>query len=126
MIYTVIANGQSYDLQAKTIAVMERLDEVLTIDSKPLTLRQKYQKLFDFVKWIIGPEIKEILGGDKITDIDVGELELLILKIQDAYNAPVTEYRTGKLEENLESIPADKLAAITEAAKAISNVEKLK
>lgn len=127
MIYTVIANGQSYDLPTKTLGIMERLDEALQIDSKPLTIKQKYQKLLDFVKTILGEEnTAEVLGSDKVTDIDVGELELLILKIQDAYNQPAADYRTERLESSLDAIPSDKIISVTNAAKAVIEAEKLK
>lgn len=123
MIYTVIAsNGQSYDLPPKTIGVMEKLEKVLKIDSeKGLSIRQKYQKLLDFTKDILGAEnAAEILNGNNLNDIDVGELELLILKIQDSYNDAVSEYRNEKLRESFDSIPADKIAALTEIGKAIT------
>lgn len=126
MVYTVIANDRSYDLPAKTIGVMEKLDEALTVDAKPLTIKQKYQRLFEIARGIVGPQIKEILGGDKLADIDVGELELLILKIQDAYNEPLAEYRAEKLESGLDSIPAEKIKAITDAASAMVDAEKLR
>lgn len=122
MIYTIIAsNSQSYDLPPKTIDVMEELAKIIKIDDdKKLSIRQKYQKLFEFVNDIIGSDnTAEILGGKSVDEIDVGELELLILKIQDAYNDVITDYRTAKLRESFSSIPADKLAALTEIGKAI-------
>lgn len=121
MIYTVIAsNGQSYDLPPKTIDVIERLDKVLKVDSEKGTIRQKYQKVLDFVKYMINEEsVAEILGGKTIDEIDVGELEVLVLKIQDAYNDAVNGYRTEKLRSTFNSIPADKIAALTEIGKAI-------
>lgn len=123
MIYTVIAsNGQSYDLPAKSIEIMEKLDKVLRIDyEKGLSIRQKYQKIFDFAKDILGADnAAEILGGKTLNNIDVGELEILVLKIQDSYNDAVSEYRTAKLRDSFDSIPADKLAALTEIGKAIA------
>ena len=121
MIYTVIAsNGQSYDLPPKTIDVMEKLDKILRVDSEKCSIRQKYQKVLDFVKFILNEEnTSEILGGKAIDEIDVGELELLVLKIQDAYNDAVSDYRTEKLRNSFNSIPADKIAALTEIGKAI-------
>lgn len=121
MIYTVIAsNGQSYDMPPKTLEVIERLDKVLKVDNEKCSIRQKYQKVLDFVKFILGDEnIVEILGGKSVDEIDVGELEVLVLKIQDAYNNAVTEYRTEKLRESFSSIPTDKIAALTEIGKAI-------
>lgn len=126
MEYTVIVDNRSYDLPKKTIGIMEKLDEVLKVDSKPLSMKQKYQKIFDFAKLVLGNEVIEIFGSDKVTDIDVGELELLVLKIQDSYNQPIAEYQNEKFENSLGSIPTDKIKAITEAAQAIDTVSKTK
>ena len=120
MVYTVIAeNGQSYDLPGKTIAVKEKLDKVLLIDSeKGLSLKQKYQKLFDFVKDLIGADnTKEIFGSTNINEIDLGELELMILKINDSYNRSVADYQNERIRSAFDSIPEDKIQALTSAAK---------
>ena len=123
MIYTIIAsNGQSYDLPAKTIGVMDSLNNILKIDQTDLGLKQKYQKILEFAVNILGDEaVKEILGSDKVNDIDVGELELIILKIKAAYDKPIEEYRAEQLENSLEGIPTDKLVALTKAVNTINS-----
>lgn len=123
MIYTIIAsNGQSYDLPAKTIAVMDSLNNILKIDQTDLGLKQKYQKILEFAVNVLGDEaVKEILGSDKVNDIDVGELELIILKIKAAYDKPIEEYRTEQLENSLEGIPTEKLLALTKAVNTINS-----
>lgn len=123
MIYTIIAsNGQSYDLPAKTIGVMDSLNNILKIDQTDLGLKQKYQKILEFAVNVLGDEaVKEILGSDKVNDIDVGELELIILKIKAAYDKPIEEYRAEQLENSLEGIPTDKLVALTKAVNTINS-----
>lgn len=123
MIYTIIAsNGQSYDLPAKTIGVMDSLNNILKIDQTDLGLKQKYQKILEFAVNVLGDEaVKEILGSDKVNDIDVGELELIILKIKAAYDKPIEEYRTEQLENSLEGIPTEKLVALTKAVNTINS-----
>ena len=123
MIYTIIAsNGQSYDLPAKTIGVMDSLNNILKIDQTDLGLKQKYQKILEFAVNVLGAEaVKEILGSDKVNDIDVGELELIILKIKAAYDKPIEEYRTEQLENSLEGIPTEKLVALTKAVNTINS-----
>ena len=123
MIYTIIAsNGQSYDLPAKTIAVMDSLNNILKIDQTDLGLKQKYQKILEFAVNALGDEaVKEILGSDKVNDIDVGELELIILKIKAAYDKPIEEYRAEQLENSLEGIPTEKLVALTKAVNTINS-----
>lgn len=123
MIYTIIAsNGQSYDLPTKTIGVMDSLNNILKIDQTDLGLKQKYQKILEFAVNVLGNEaIKEILGSDKVNDIDVGELELIILKIKAAYDKPIEEYRAEQLENSLEGIPTEKLVALTKAVNTINS-----
>lgn len=123
MIYTIIAsNGQSYDLPAKTIGVMDSLNNILKIDQTDLGLKQKYQKILEFAVNVLGDEaVKEILGSDKVNDIDVGELELIILKIKAAYDKPIEEYRAEQLENSLEGIPTEKLIALTKAVNTINS-----
>lgn len=123
MIYTIIAsNGQSYDLPAKTIGVMDSLNNILKIDQTDLGLKQKYQKILEFAVNVLGDEaVKEILGNDKVNDIDVGELELIILKIKAAYDKPIEEYRAEQLENSLEGIPTEKLVALTKAVNTINS-----
>ena len=123
MIYTIIAsNGQSYDLPTKTIGVMDSLNNILKIDQTDLGLKQKYQKILEFAVNVLGDEaVKEILGSDKVNDIDVGELELIILKIKAAYDKPIEEYRAEQLENSLEGIPTEKLVALTKAVSTINS-----
>lgn len=123
MIYTIIAsNGQSYDLPTKTIGVMDSLNNILKIDQTDLGLKQKYQKILEFAVNVLGDEaVKEILGSDKVNDIDVGELELIILKIKAAYDKPIEEYRAEQLENSLEGIPTEKLVALTKAVNTINS-----
>ena len=123
MIYTIIAsNGQSYDLPTKTIGVMDSLNNILKIDQTDLGLKQKYQKILEFAVNVLGDEaVKEILGSDKVNDIDVGELELIILKIKAAYDKPIEEYRAEQLENSLEGIPTKKLVALTKAVNTINS-----
>ena len=123
MTYTIIAsNGQSYDLPTKTIGVMDSLNNILKIDQTDLGLKQKYQKILEFAVNVLGDEaVKEILGSDKVNDIDVGELELIILKIKAAYDKPIEEYRAEQLENSLEGIPTEKLVALTKAVNTINS-----
>ena len=72
MEYTIIVNGQSYDLPKKTIVVMSELDEVLKVDSNTkLSIKQKYEKIHAFIKNLVGYEsAKEIFGSDDLNEID--------------------------------------------------------
>lgn len=57
MEYTIIVNGQSYDLPPKKLSVVKELDEVLKVDSvKGISVEQKFEKLHRFMKHLVGDE----------------------------------------------------------------------
>lgn len=118
MIYTIIVNNRSYELPKKTVAVMEDLDQALTIDSnRNLSLREKYMHLHEFVKKSIGEEkAKECLGSDSLDEIDLSDLAITVRKIHDAYDKPVSEYQTAKMRERLAAVPMDKIVPMMTAA----------
>lgn len=122
MIYSVTAtNGITYDLPKKNLGTIEKLNAVLKIDSTELNIKQKYQKLLDFVVDMLGDSnVKDILGGIKLPEIDFGELEVLILRIQAAYDKPVEDYRREQIESSFDSIPTDKIVALTKAAETVA------
>lgn len=127
MEYTIVVNGRSYDLPKKTVAVVGELDKALTVDSQPkLGIKQKFEKLHRFVKEIVGEEnAREMFGSDNLDEIDVSEISLAVLKIRDAYDQPISDYRTDKMMENIGSIPTEKITALTKSMQAMSNVQDL-
>lgn len=126
MEYTVIINGKSYDLPKKTIAVAESLEEVLKVDSTNLKIRQKMEKLHRFSKDLLGEDnVKEILGTDDLEEADTSALAMLVLNINEAYEKPVTEYRTDKMREAFNGIPTEKLSSLTKSMQTVMNVQEV-
>ena len=126
MDYTVIVNGKSFDLPKKTIAVAESLEEVLKVDSTNLKIRQKMEKLHRFSKDLLGEDnVKEILGTDDLEEVDTSALAMLVLNINEAYEKPVTEYRTDKMREAFNGIPTEKLSSLTKSMQAVMNAQEL-
>lgn len=128
MEYTIIINGQSYDLPKKTVSVMEKMDEVLKVDLvKGYTVRQKFEKLHGFIKGIVGDEnAKEMFGSDDIAEIDMSELTLTVKKIVDAYDKPITDYDAEKSRNKLNELPVEKIISIAKAAEKMANVPQNK
>ena len=101
----------------------------LTVCAEPVEVEagvifdaEYYAETYPDVVNVLGDEaVKEILGSDKVNDIDVGELELIILKIKAAYDKPIEEYRAEQLENSLEGIPTEKLVALTKAVNTINS-----
>ena len=119
MIYTIISDDmQSYDLPGKTLKVVEKIEELMKADTnKNLSIREKYKKLHAFVVDMLGKETaKEILGTEKLDDMDLSILTITCKKIVDAYEKPIEEYSNNKMQQVLEDIPLDKVTELMKAA----------
>ena len=121
MLHTVIINGRSYDLPKKTLVIAGKLDDVLRVDSaNGLSVRQKYEKLHNFVKEIIGKEESESIFGSAILDeIDLSELTITTRRIIDAYEKPIADYQMEQNMEKINQLPIRQLESITKMAEAV-------
>ena len=117
MTYTIIVDNRSYDLPKKTVAVMEKLDEVLKVDSvRGYSIRQKFEKLHSFVKELVGDEAaKEMFGSDNLSEIDLSDVTLAVKKIVDAYEKPINDYDTAKSSGALDAMPIEKIISLGKA-----------
>lgn len=123
MEYTIIINGRSYDLPKKTVSVMEKMDSVLKVDNLRIKARQKFEKIHEFVKDMIGAEnAKEAFGSDNLEEIDLSELSIAVLKINDTYNQPLTDYKIEKMRATMNGMQTEKIAALANSATAIANL----
>ena len=118
MNYTVIINGHSYDLPKKTIAVMEKLEEVITVDSnKGMGIRDKFGVLHDFIVELVGEKgAKEILGADNLSEADLSDVTLTVKKIVEAYDKPLKDYQMEQGRKALDGIPIEKIIALGNTA----------
>ena len=128
MEYTIIVDGRSYDLPKKTMSVMEKMDDVMKVDSvKGYSVRQKFEKIHRFIKDLVGDDnAKEILGSDNISEIDLSEVTLTAKKIIDAYDKPITDYDLEKSMRKIEGIPIDKIVSVANAAEKIVKMPQQK
>lgn len=125
MVYTLIVNGQSYDLPKKTMKVMEDMEKVSQVDNtKGLSIRDKFKKLHSFIVSLVGEDAAtEILGSDKLEEVDLSEVTLTFRKIIDAYDKPLEDYNSEKSLSKLGDLPLEK---ITEFVKAADKMQQMK
>lgn len=121
MQYTIIVNGKSYDLPPKTMRVMEELETVSEIDNaKGLSIREKFQKVYDFITGLVGLEnAREILGSDDVDQVDLSDVSITFLKIVEAYDKPVSDFKTAQVKSQargLDAVSIDKVIALAKAA----------
>lgn len=121
MEYTIIVNNRSYDLPKKTIAVVEKLDQVLKVDASNLPIRQKFERLHNFMKELVGTDAAiEMFGSDNLAEIDLSDVTIAVRKVVDAYDKPVNDYGTNKMSDALSHIPIEKIIAMSKAAEKMS------
>lgn len=127
MVYTIIVNNMSYDLPPMTITVEEELTSIIQIDNvKGLSLRQKYSKIHDYIKKMLGEEnAKEVLGSDELEQIDTRQLCLVVHMIKDAYDKPLQDYKQEKTRQAIDALPTEKLISMTKAAQTVANAKAL-
>lgn len=117
MEYTIIVNDRSYDLPKKTLAVAEKLDAVLKVDSLSVPVRKKFERLHSFMKDMVGTEAAaEMFGSDNLAEIDLSEVTLAVRKVIDAYDKPVKDFESDKVSRSLSDLPLDKIISMTNAA----------
>ncbi|MFT3982280.1 MAG: hypothetical protein QM697_00120 [Lachnospiraceae bacterium] len=125
MQYTVIINGQSYDLPKKTMKIVEDMDKVAKVDSvKGIGIRDKFKRLFDFIHNLVGEEnAKEILGSDNLDEVDLSEVTLTFKQIMEAYDKPITDYQTEKTMDKFNSLPIDKIRNLAGAVNTMATMK---
>jgi len=124
MIYTIISDDmQSYDLPGKTLKVMEKIEALQRDDTrKDLSIREKYKKVHVFVVDILGKDVaKELLGTDKLDEMDLSALTITAKKIIDAYDKPLEDYNRSKVQQTIDEIPLDKVTELIKATDSIKD-----
>jgi hypothetical protein len=124
MIYTIISDDmQSYDLPGKTLKVMEKIEALQRDDArKDLSIREKYKKVNVFVVDILGKDVaKELLGTDKLDEMDLSVLTITAKKIIDAYDKPLDDYNSSKVQQTIAEIPLDKVTELIKATDSIKD-----
>lgn len=126
MKYTVIIDNYSYELPAKTMAVAEKLNEALKVDTRnDLNIRAKYQLLYDTVNDLLGTENAEkVLGGNNLESVDLSNVTLVFRSIADAYDKPVADYNAKKARERLAASQVDQVLKIANAAQMMQSMKK--
>lgn len=123
MEYTIIVNERSYDLPKKTLAVVDKLDDALKVDASNLNIRQKFEKLHRFIRDLVGDEAaKKMFGSDDITEIDLSEVTLVVKKVVDAYDKPITDYDAAKNASAFDSLPIEKIVSLGKAVDKMAHV----
>ena len=122
MEYTVIYNGQSYDIPNYSIKISEKLEEIELLNRGNQKFRDKCKKMYDFIGEVLTKQVVNELIG-KFEDSDPNTINILYLEIVKSYNKPLTDYNESAVEKRINS---DELEKMLELVKALPSIEKLK
>ena len=117
------ATGETIHLPDYTVDIAEKIESVMLYADTKARFRDKIKKMYDFLDKLLG---KEVVVGQfgKFETCDPNDINLLFLKITDAYNRPVSDYNEDKIVEKLDKTQIDKLSKIVDSADKIKNFDK--
>lgn len=120
MDYTVILNGQSYDLPKLTLTVKEKIEAMnAKLTNTSVSLAERVKAQHELLKEFIGAEnLKEILGTSNVKDIDLNEISIVYVEICKSYEAPMKESK-------LKALPTEQINMMNELFKNLGNVSQL-
>ena len=120
---TLEATGETIHLPDYTVDIAEKIESVMLYADTKARFRDKIKKMYDFLANLLGKEtVVEQFG--KFETCDPNDINLLFLKITDAYNRPVSDYNEDKIVEKLDKTQIDKLSKIVDSADKIKNFDK--
>lgn len=122
MEYTVIYNGQSYDIPNYSIKISEKLEEIELLNRGNQKFRDKCKKMYDFIGEVLTKQVANELIG-KFEDSDPNTINILYLEIVKSYNKPLADYNESEVEKRINT---DELEKMLELVKALPSIEKLK
>ena len=122
MEYTVIYNGQSYDMPNYSIKISEKLEEIELLNRGNQKFRDKCKKMYDFIGEILTKHVANELIG-KFEDSDPNTINILYLEIVKSYNKPLMDYNDAEVEKKINS---DELGKVIELVKALPQIKELK
>ena len=62
------------------------------------------------------------MESDNLDEIDLSDLSITVLKINDAYNKPLNDYKMEKMRATLNSAQIDKINNLVNSATAMANL----
>ena len=126
MQYTLIYNGQSYDLPKFTLATKEKITKInQQNENTTIADKSKYTDMYKFIVESIGQENADtIFESQKLEEIDLSEITIVYLGITIGYDKPVNDYNNASMQEKINSMNIDKVTNLANSAIAMQNIAK--
>lgn len=111
MNYSVNLNNKDIILPRYSVAIFEKLEDYVKFSEGNASGKDKLAKLYKTLADIIGKDtVEDVIGSFK--ECDPNELNLLWLKVRDAYSAPVEDYTSTSASETIDKYQLAELAGI--------------
>lgn len=103
MKYRVRHDNRDYVMKPYTFDVADKIEEIEDFCKTDTSLKIKCQRIYDFIREIIGDENTQKTLGD-FENADPNDINLLYLKIVEAYNKPQEDYHNKLTQEKLQKL----------------------
>lgn len=126
MEYTLQINDREYELPKKILAVEEKIEKIKRLSSKDTrtATKTKYENKVNFICDMVGSDnAKEILDTDdlgKITEMDLGDIDVAVRNIIDGYERPTREQR---VRESMEILGNPMIAQMLSVAEGMDKLQ---
>lgn len=121
--YSIVHCGKTYELEPYSIRIADEVEKVGAKNASNITMREKCKGLYDFIVAVIGKDAtKEVCG--ELSSSDPNELNIVFLKIVNAYNKPLYEYQSEQATERLNVEEVDRITKLMETMSKI-DIDKL-
>lgn len=119
--YTIVRNGETYELPAYTIGIAEKLEEAEAFKAKSKSVKAKFKKMYDVSAELLGRETAESIMG-RFEETDPNVINFVYLDIVKAYNKPLEEYNE---EENRAKMNVQSTVQLMKLLEQAGNVQAL-
>lgn len=125
MEYTLQINDREYGLPKKTLAVEEKIEKIKRLSKDTRTAaRVKYENKVNFICEMVGSDnAKEIVDTDdlaKISEMDLGDIDVAVRNIIDGYERPTREQR---VRESMEILGNPMIAQMLSVAEGMDKLQ---
>lgn len=124
MEYRLEINDQVYELPKFNLGMKKKIDQI-NKDSKNdnISLEKRVTAIHNFLKETLGEEaVNVICEGDSIETVDLQAINITYLSIVKAYDKPMEEFNSKKLEDVLNN---DALARMDKLGKTVASIQSM-
>ena len=115
-------NGNEYELATKTMKVAKLQERAET----SATMMEAYTNEFEFVKAVIGDEaVKDILGTNRLDEIDLNQMVMLYNEIVTAYDKEIREAERERVLELISNSELDKIGELAKTVEVMSKIDEI-